>query len=157
MTPSLSVDSRLLPFAVMITTAYVSHNRVQPAELPELISGTFRALVALTTAEQPVAGPPKPTARQIDQSITRDHLISFEDGKPYKTLRRHLALHGLTPDEYREKWSLPPDYPMTAPSYSERRSALARALGLGLRHRPNYAPRAAGATRTPKERPSKGG
>lgn len=140
----------------MITTAYVSHNRIQPTELPELLSGTFRALIAITTVEEPPAGPPKPTARQIDQSITHDHLISFEDGKPYKTLRRHLALHGLTPDEYRAKWSLPPDYPMTAPSYSERRSALARALGLGLRHRPNYSPPAAGTARTRTEQPGKG-
>ncbi|GJD36129.1 MucR family transcriptional regulator [Methylobacterium aerolatum] len=137
--PSLP-DPRLLPLAVRITTAYVSHNHVQASDLSEVLSGTFRALVDITTVPPVPDGPPKPTARQIDQSITHEHIVSFEDGKPYKTLRRHLALFGLTPDEYRAKWGLPASYPMTAPSYSERRSALARALGLGLRHRPNYSP-----------------
>ena len=140
MTAPLLPDPRLLPLAVRITTAYVSNNHVQAADLSDVLSGTFRALVDMTTAPARPDGPPKPSTRQIEQSVTQEHLISFEDGKPYKTLRRHLALFGLTPDEYRAKWGLPPSYPMTAPSYSERRSALARALGLGLRHRPNYSP-----------------
>ncbi|WP_163366730.1 MucR family transcriptional regulator, partial [Klebsiella aerogenes] len=64
------------------------------------------------------AGPPKPSAQEVRRSVTADYLISFEDGKHYKTLRRHLTLRGLTPEQYRAKWSLPPDYPMTSQSYS---------------------------------------
>lgn len=152
MTPSIPADSRLLSLAVEIVTAYVSHNHVQPADVPDALTSTFRALVEITRIDKVDDGPPKPTAKQIEQSITPDHLISFEDGKPYKTLRRHLALYGMTPDDYRAKWGLGPDYPMTAPSYSARRSALARALGLGLRHRPTYAPSATG--RKPRTRPN---
>jgi len=82
------------------------------------------------------AAPPKdsvekPTAAQIKKSITPDGLVSFEDGKSYKTLRRHLTIRGLTPEAYRAKYGLPVDYPMTAPSYSAQRSALAKSLGLG--------------------------
>jgi predicted transcriptional regulator len=73
----------------------------------------------------------KATPAQIRKSITRDALISFEDGKPYKTLKRHLTTFGLTIEQYRAKWGLPADYPTVAPSYSEARSAMAKALGLG--------------------------
>jgi predicted transcriptional regulator len=71
------------------------------------------------------------TPAQIRKSIRPDVLVSFEDGKPYRTLKRHLTRFGLTPDSYRAKWGLPPDYPMTAPSYSETRRALAVERGLG--------------------------
>lgn len=73
----------------------------------------------------------KATAARIKASIAANYLTSFEDGKGYKTLKRHLAKAGLTPEQYREKWGLPADYPMVAPAYSERRSALAKAAGLG--------------------------
>jgi predicted transcriptional regulator len=73
----------------------------------------------------------KPSAAQIKKSITADSLISFEDGKPYKTLRRHLTIRGLTPEAYREKYGLSRDYPMTSATYSAQRSELARSLGLG--------------------------
>jgi predicted transcriptional regulator len=142
MHPSSSVDPRLLSLTVRIVTAYVSRNHVQSTDLPEILFGTYRALIGTMTAGD-TDDSVKATPRQIEQSITPDYLISFEDNRPYKTLRRHLALFGLTPDEYRAKWGLAPDYPMTAPAYSARRSALARALGLGLRHRPTYAPPAA--------------
>lgn len=75
------------------------------------------------------------SAAQIRKSVTHDHIVSFEDGRPYKTLRRHLTLRGLSPEAYREKWGLPRDYPMTAASYSAQRSELARALGLGQQRR----------------------
>ncbi|MDI4659402.1 MucR family transcriptional regulator, partial [Xanthobacter autotrophicus] len=78
----------------------------------------------------------KPSAAEIRRSVGRDALISFEDGKPYKTLKRHLTGRGLTPEQYREKWGLPRDYPLVAPDYAERRSLLAKAIGLG---RPNAA------------------
>ena len=79
------------------------------------------------------------TPAQIRKSVTPDALISFIDGKPYKTLRRHLTLRGLTPEQYRAKWGLAPDYPMTSASYSEQRSELARALGLGQQRRKGVA------------------
>jgi predicted transcriptional regulator len=86
------------------------------------------------TATAPVR---KLTKTEIDRSITPDHLISFEDGKPYKTLRRHLTLFGLTPEQYRTKWGLPADYPIVSPNYSETRSQLAKSLGLGQQRRKN--------------------
>jgi predicted transcriptional regulator len=152
MNASSSVDSTLLTLTVRIVTAYVSHNHIQTTDVPELLFGTYRALTETRTVVTPVEGPPKATLREIDQSVTADYLVSFEDGKPYKTLRRHLSLFGLTPEAYRAKWGLPPDYPMTAPAYSAKRAALARALGLGLRHRPTYTPSAASSPRRPRSR-----
>ncbi|CAO4136213.1 Ros/MucR family transcriptional regulator [Methylorubrum extorquens] len=122
-----------------LVSAYVSNNSVRAADLPELIRTVHRTLAALKSG----AGQggenqtEKPTPAQIKKSITPEALISFEDGKPYKTLKRHLANRGLTPGAYREKYGLAADYPMTASGYSARRSELARALGLGqLRKKP---------------------
>ncbi|MDP4023133.1 MucR family transcriptional regulator [Methylobacterium sp. NEAU 140] len=122
--------------AVRIVCAYVASNRVQAPELPSLLANVHASLAGLTA--RPAAEPgtaARATPTQVRRSITPDHLVSFEDGKPYKTLRRHLTLRGLTPEAYREKWGLPRDYPMTAAAYSAQRSELARSLGLGLRHR----------------------
>lgn len=125
-----------IELAVDIVAAYVSNNSVPATELPGLIDIVHVALSQLTPAQ---AGSNRPveklTAAQIRKSITKEHLISFEDGKPYKTLRRHLTLRGLSPEAYRAKWGLPLDYPMTAASYSAQRSELARALGLGQQRR----------------------
>lgn len=82
---------------------------------------------------------PKATSQEFRRSVTPDHLVAFEDGKRYKTLRRHLATRGLTPQTYREKWGLPADYPTVAPGYAKQRSELARALGLGQQHRQELA------------------
>ena len=121
---------------VEIVAAYVSNNSLPSGELPALIAGIYAALVGISRPSAEAApAVEKLTPAQIRKSITQDNLISFEDGKPYKTLRRHLTLRGLTPESYREKWGLPRDYPMTAPSYSEQRSQLARALGLGQQRR----------------------
>ena len=115
-----------------VISAYVSNNSVRPSDLGELIATVHQALSGLGETAQPAVDQiEKPTAAQIKKSITPDALISFEDGKPYKTLRRHLTIRGLTPEDYREKYSLPHDYPMTSASYSAQRSELARALGLG--------------------------
>lgn len=116
-----------------LVAAYVAHNSVPVSDLPGLIGDTHAALVCLSVlgASSP-AGADRPTAAQIRGSITPEALISFEDGKPYKTLRRHLTLRGLSAEAYRRKWRLPGDYPMTAASYSARRSALAKSFGLGL-------------------------
>jgi predicted transcriptional regulator len=104
----------------------------RPADLGELIASVHQTLKGLNGAATPAADTiEKPTPAEIKKSITPDALISSEDGKPYKVLRRHLGLNGLTPKTYRAKYSLPVDYPVTAASYSEQRSELARALGLG--------------------------
>lgn len=149
-----SSDLRTLSITTKIITAYVSYNHVQPSDLLVAISGVYRMIVDITSVKEPPEEHLKATTRQIEQSVTPDFLISFEDGKPYKTLRRHLALHGLTPEAYREKWGLASDYPMTAPAYSQKRAALARASGLGLRHRTPAAQAAAGSNKRPRSRPS---
>lgn len=120
-----------------IVSAYVSNNHVAATELPALIATVHTAMSGLirtgtvSIAADSESG--KPTQVQIRNSQSRDALISFVDGKPYQTLRRHLTVHGLTPDTYRVKFGLPSDYPMVAPSYSERRSSLAKAFGLGVK------------------------
>lgn len=124
--------SRFVTLASEIVSAYVSNNHVQSADLPKLLSDIHGAIQGVHTGGGAVAAPTKATTQEIRRSVTPDFLISFEDGKPYKTLRRHLTLRGLTPEAYRAKWGLDADYPMTAQSYSAQRSQLARSLGLGL-------------------------
>src|SRR5215210_2626854 len=119
-----------------LVSAYLSNNHVAPADVPGLIAQVHAALTGLgqaSTTSEPEAA--KPTPGQIKKSVTHEALISFEDGKPYKTLRRHLTVRGMTAEEYREKYGLPRDYPMVAPSYSEQRSSLAKSLGLGQQRR----------------------
>ncbi|WP_430910317.1 MucR family transcriptional regulator [Methylobacterium sp. sgz302541] len=137
MNDSAGDHGRLVTLAADIVSAYVSNNHVQSAELPKLLSDVHEAIrtVSGTVAPPVETGPAKATAQEIRKSISADFLISFEDGKQYKTLRRHLTLRGLTPEQYRAKWGLGPDYPMTSQSYSEQRSELARALGLGQQRR----------------------
>ncbi|GJE52170.1 Transcriptional regulatory protein ros [Methylobacterium tardum] len=122
-----------------IVAAYVSNNAVRAADLPELIGSVHAAIVGLsrggstTVASASAAAPAveRPSAAQIRKSVRDDGLISFIDGKTYKTLKRHLTGHGLDPKSYRERYGLPADYPMVAPSYAAQRSALAKAIGLG--------------------------
>jgi predicted transcriptional regulator len=125
-------DRTLIELTTEIVGAYVLANSLAASDLPGLIHGVHQAL---TGAGQPVAAPEeadvKATSGQIRKSISPDTLISFEDGKPYKSLKRHLSTRGMTPDDYRAKWGLPKDYPMVAPNYSAQRSALAKTLGLG--------------------------
>ena len=117
--------------AADLVSAFVSNNSVPASELPALIGTVHDTLVKVAsgTVEQPKQAlqPPVP----IRKSITPDFLISLEDGKRYKSLKRHLAGRGLTPEQYREKWGLPRDYPMVAPNYAKQRSELAKSLGLG--------------------------
>ena len=127
-----SQSDPLTQFTVDIVTAYVAQNKLSADSLSSLISSVHRSLQTVSNPqpEEPEAVA-RPTAAQIRRSVTDEHLISFEDGRPYKTRKRHLSTNGLTPDEYRQKWSLPNDYPMVAPAYSARRSALAKEIGLG--------------------------
>lgn len=115
-----------------IVANYISNNQVSIEQLPELIrtvSQTLNKLGQPETAAEPEAT--KPTAALIRKSIRPDGLVSFIDGKPYKTLKRHLSKHGLTVSDYKEKFGLPKDYPTTASDYSAKRSEMARSLGLG--------------------------
>lgn len=116
-----------------IVAAFVGANTVSVADLPNLIRSVHAALETVDQAEtvEPVSMVTKATASQIRKSISPDVLISFEDGKPYKTLKRHLTTQGLTLEAYKAKWGLPADYPSVAPAYSEARSAMARSFGLG--------------------------
>ncbi len=119
-----------------VVAAYVAHNAVQKSDIPGLIASVHASLVGLTRpaapeqTERPV--PPVP----IKKSIGDDYIISLEDGRRYKSLKRHLNGRGLTPEQYREKWGLPIDYPMVAPSYARQRSELAKSMGLGRQRRP---------------------
>jgi len=129
-----------------VAAAYFSNSHVSPTEIPNVISQIASSLSAVgaPAADAPGEAEPAPeevqfvklTPAQIRKSIQPDALISFEDNRPYKTLRRHLSVRGLSPETYKAKWGLPKDYPMTAPSYSEARSAMAKALGLGNRVNP---------------------
>jgi predicted transcriptional regulator len=119
--------------AADIVSAFVSNNSVRIADLSSLISDVH---AALQRAGQPTPNPEeaKPTPMvPIKKSVTPDYLISLEDGKQYKSLKRHLGKLGLTPETYRAKWGLPRDYPMVASNYAAQRSELARSMGLGRR------------------------
>ena len=122
-----------------LVSAYVSNNHVAPADLPALIASVHATLNDLVngtgTPEAVELKAEKPTPAQIRKSVTKDALISFIDGRRYKTLKRHLTVHGLTPDTYRAQFGLPSDYPMVSAAYSEVRSGLAKSLGLGVQNR----------------------
>jgi predicted transcriptional regulator len=120
-----------IELAVDIVSAFVSNNSVPVADLPSLIANVHAALqnAGQPAAQQDEAKPTPPVSAR--KSITPDYLISLEDGKHYKSLQRHLRGLGLTPEAYREKWSLPRDYPMVAANYAAKRSELAKSMGLG--------------------------
>ncbi len=113
-----------------IVAAYVAKNSVQAGDLPDLIGSVHSALATLSKPKAAPEGPPSPPV-PIKSTVRPDYIISLEDGRRYKSMRRHLAARGLTPEQYREKWGLRPDYPMVAANYSRARSELAKALGLG--------------------------
>ncbi|ACL62139.1 MucR family transcriptional regulator [Methylobacterium nodulans] len=122
----------LIERATDIVAAYVSNNSVPVAELPGLISAVHTSLMRLRTPA--AAEPEKPVPLMpIKKTITPDYLISLEDGRQYKSLKRHLSTRGLTPEQYRQKWGLPHDYPMVAANYAAQRSELAKSSGLGRR------------------------
>lgn len=127
-------ETDLVEVTGQIVAAYVSNNTVATDQLPNLIKQVRQALIGDETPSEPQANNrPQPSRTQIRKSITPDYLISFEDGRRYKTLKRHLSGHDLSPQRYREKWGLPDDYPMVAPNYSAVRSQLAKERGLGLK------------------------
>jgi len=120
-----------LDLTAAIVSAYVSKNSVPMSNLADLVASVHASLAKLETNTEPEKSALVP-AVPIRRSVTKDYIISLEDGRKFKSLKRHLATHyGMTPDQYRQKWGLPPDYPMVAPSYAATRSALARSIGLG--------------------------
>lgn len=135
MSESLATSS-YIELAADIVSAYVSNNSVPSGDLPNLISEVHGALlkVANGTVEVP-AEAPKP-AVPLKKSVTPDYIICLEDGKKFKSLKRHLRTqYNMTPEQYREKWGLPVDYPMVAPNYAKARSELAKEMGLGQQRR----------------------
>ncbi len=144
-----SHTDNLVELTADVVSAYVSNNPVPVGELPALIGHVYVALkgtAGAVVSERPEVLKP---AVPIRKSVTPDYIISLEDGKKFKSLKRHLSTHyGLTPDEYRAKWGLPADYPMVAPNYAATRSALAKALGLGRKPKEPEKP-------TPAKRPRK--
>jgi MucR family transcriptional regulator, transcriptional regulator of exopolysaccharide biosynthesis len=133
--PSMHEKSSLLELTANIAAAYVGNNSVAQADLPKLIANIYQSLAAASqggagnkTAEAAELKPAVP----VRKSITPDYIICLEDGKKFKSLKRHLRTHyDLSPEQYREKWGLPIDYPMVAPNYAEARSSLAKKIGLG--------------------------
>ncbi|WP_417684707.1 MucR family transcriptional regulator [Roseibium sp.] len=126
------VDSNLIDLTADIVSAYVSNNTVASNDLPNLINEVYGALQrTASVAHEPEPEPLKP-AVPVKKSVMADYIICLEDGKKFKSLKRHLRTHyDMTPEEYREKWDLPTDYPMVAPNYAAARSELAKKMGLG--------------------------
>lgn len=117
-----------------IVCAYVGNNAVPASEIPALIKQVHGALTEASAKAAAPEAPKLDPAVPVNRSITPDYLICLEDGKKFKSLKRHLRTHyNLTPEEYREKWGLPHDYPMVAPNYARARSELAKKMGLGTR------------------------
>ena len=124
----------LLSLTTEIVSSYVSNNTVDAGDLPAVIDQVYKSLSGVTADGSITADRPQP-AVPIKRSITPDHLICLEDGKKLKMLKRHLkTAYNMTPEQYRERWGLPADYPMVAPSYAEKRSKLAKDIGLGTRN-----------------------
>lgn len=124
-------DEMLLTLTSDIVAAHVGNNSVAVADMPELIKSVYASLTGLG-AEQPPAEEELVPAVSIRSSVKPDYIVCLEDGKKLKMLTRHLrSQYNLTPDQYRARWKLPADYPMTAPGYSERRRELAKSIGLG--------------------------
>ena len=119
-----------------IVSAYVSNNTVAASDIPGLINQVHAALLRVTTGQGDASSVPLKPAVPIKRSITPEHIVCLEDGKKFKSLKRHLRTqYNLTPEQYREKWGLAADYPMVAPNYAAARSELAKQMGLGQQRR----------------------
>ena len=125
-------DNDFIDLSTEIVSAYVSHNALSVSDLPKLIADVHTALRGLQGAAAPEPSEELKPAVPVKKSVAADYIICLEDGKKFKSLKRHLRTHyDLSPEEYRDKWGLPADYPMVAPNYSATRSRLAKDNGLG--------------------------
>ncbi len=132
MTEQVENTVTLTDKVVDIVTAFVAHNSMPAAELPNLISSVHSTLLTLGAGEAAKTSEPQQPAVSIKKSVGSDYIICLEDGRKFKSLKRHLRTkYNMSPEEYRAKWNLPKDYPMVAPSYAEARSNLAKQMGLG--------------------------
>ena len=129
-------SSNYIELAADIVSAYVSNNSVPASDLPALINDVHSALLRVTSGIAPIPlETPKP-AVPTKKSVTNEFIVCLEDGKKFKSLKRHLRTqYNMSPEEYRDKWGLPPDYPMVAPNYAKARSTLAKQMGLGQQRR----------------------
>jgi predicted transcriptional regulator len=131
-----STSADLLNLTAEIVASHVSHNIVSVDDLPQLIRQVHASLAGVSEGSVGGAGERPEPAVPIKKSISADYIICLEDGKKLKMLKRHLMTsYKLTPDQYRVRWGLPPDYPMVAPNYASQRSALAKKIGLGTKRR----------------------
>ncbi|MGE0596613.1 MAG: MucR family transcriptional regulator [Hyphomonadaceae bacterium] len=134
----MSTDERsdIVEMAAEIVSAYVAANQLPPQDIPGLIRTVHSALRDISTKQAPAPETAQEPAISVKKSVTPDFIICLEDGKKFKSLKRHLRTrYGMTPEEYRMKWSLPHDYPMVAPNYAKARSDLAKKMGLGHQRR----------------------
>lgn len=137
MTDSTEHNDELVAVTAELVSSYVASNQIAASELPDLIRKVHATLQELATGTPAADVAPEPAPRPkpavpISRSVTPDAIFCLEDGKPFKTLKRHLkTVYNLSPDEYRARWGLPDDYPMVAPNYSAQRAATARRIGLG--------------------------
>jgi len=128
--------TEIVELAADIVAAYVGNNAVPSGELPNLINDVYKALSSAVDGSKPKEVVEEKPAVPIRKSVTPDHIVCLEDGKKFKSLKRHLRTHyDMSPEQYREKWGLPADYPMVAPNYAQARSSLAKKMGLGQRRR----------------------
>ncbi|HEX2555827.1 MAG TPA: MucR family transcriptional regulator [Microvirga sp.] len=134
-----------IEIAADIVSAYVSNNPVSSADLPALIGDVHSALLRVAGGASEAPAEALKPAVSVRKSVNPDYLVCLEDGKKFKSLKRHLRTqYGMTPEQYREKWGLPADYPMVAPNYAKARSTLAKEMGLGQQRRKRRPARAAG-------------
>jgi predicted transcriptional regulator len=141
----------LVQLTADIVSAYVTNNTIESGQLSKLIEEVHLALVRAPAAAAEPEQKPLVPAVPIRKSITPDYIVSLEDGRKFKSLKRHLAgTYGMTPDEYRAKWGLPRDYPMVAPNYAKARSELAKSMGLGRKSNGSAPAKKRGRRRTAK-------
>ena len=131
-----TAGGRYIELTADIVSAYVSNNSVAAGDIPGLINQIHTALMRITAGQGEASTEPLKPAVSIKKSITPEHIVCLEDGKKFKSLKRHLRTqYNMTPEQYREKWGLPADYPMVAPNYAAARSQLAKQMGLGQQRR----------------------
>lgn len=135
MTTAETSEHDMVSLAADIVSVYVAKNSVPASELPALIAATHTALTNLGAPTAPVQAEKPTPPVPIRKTVTPDYLISLEDGRQYKSLKRHLTSRGMTPEQYRQKWGLPRDYPMVCETYAKSRSELAKSIGLGRSRR----------------------
>ena len=129
---NVEAKSEVIEMTAEIVAAYVENNTISTTDLPALIQSVHRALTGIASGAEAVEVAPKEPAVPIRRSITPDHLVCLEDGRKFKSLKRHLRTkYNMSPEDYRAKWGLAKDYPMVAPNYAKARSELAKQMGLG--------------------------